>query len=430
MFEWRSLLFGVLASLLAGSLQAAPVQALDRVVAVVNSEVITSGELERRVAVVRGNLLRQGAKLPDEASLRRQVLERTIVDRIQLQKALERGLRVDDETLDETIARIAANSKLPPDQFRKGIEAEGTDWDRFREDVREELLIGQLRDRELANRVMVTDAEVEYFASSAQGGTGGVSYEIIHLLLRVPEGASAAARSVVRGRIEALHKEAASGRDFGELVRAHSEAADRQAGGYLGWRSSEQLPGLYAEAAAGLNEGAVSPVLESNAGYHLIKLVARRGGKAAEPVLQTRARHILVKVTEGASESAAKMQIDRLRERLVHGESFAELARVHGQDGTAIKGGDLGWVLPGDLVPPFEKAMNALAPGTVSAPVRTPFGWHLIEVLERKNSALPQDRQNELVRSQLRQRKMDEASADWLQQLRQEAYVDIRLEQP
>ncbi|WP_374240341.1 peptidylprolyl isomerase [Zoogloea sp.] len=407
---------------------------VDRIVAVVNSDVITRTELRQRVEQVTRQLTRQGTPLPPADVLERQVLERQIIERLQLQLASETSLRVDDVALERAIGRIADNNRLSPADFRKALEKDGISWERFREEVRNEMLLGRVREREVDSRIVVSDAEVaNYLANPDHAAAGQDEFNLAHILFRAPEGASPEQLARLRAKAEEVAARVARGEAFDKLAASYSDAPDALSGGNLGWRSAERLPGLFAEAVASLKPGETTPILRSAAGFHLIKVLGRKGGSQdAMPaqVQQTHARHILIKTSEIVSDADARRRLVDLRERIVQGgASFAELARQHSADISAAKGGDLGWIYPGDTVPEFEQAMDALKPGEVSQPIQSPFGWHLIVVEERRVQDVSDDRKRAAARNALRERKSDEAFQDWLRQLRDRAYVEYRLEE-
>jgi peptidyl-prolyl cis-trans isomerase SurA len=410
--------------------QAAGPLPADRIVAVVNDEVITLQELRMRARQVERQLAQQKTPLPPRELLERQVLERMIVDRAQLQFAREIGLKVDDAQLDAALERIAQSNRLSLAEFRVAIERDGVPWPLFREEIRAEIVMARLREREVDNRVAVSEGEIENYLANPQRKTAPEEFLLSHILLRVPEQASPEQLARLRARADEALGQLKLGADFGQVAASYSDAPDAMTGGSLGWRSPDRLPTLFAESVAMLSPGALTPVLRSPAGFHILKLVQRRGGAAAAAqVQQTHARHILIKPSEILSEDEARRRLLGLRERLVNGADFAELARLHSQDGTAAKGGDLGWVYPGDTVPPFERAMDALKPGEIGEPVLSQFGWHLIQVLERRLADLSEERQRLLARQAIRERKADEAYQEWLRQLRDRAYVELRLEE-
>ncbi len=428
-----ALLFACLVGLAAAQTSSRPASqplAADRIVAVVNDEVITHYELRSRLDSALAQLQRQGTALPPRSVLESQMLERLVMDKVQLQFAREVGLRVDDAQLDQALQRIAANNKLSLPQFRAALEKDGIAFANFREEIRAEMTIARLREREVDSRIFISESEIDNYLAGASGtGNSGEEYQIAHILLRAPESASPEQIQQLRAKTEQVVERLKKGEDFAQLAAAYSDAPDGLHGGDLGWRSLDRLPAMFAEVGGKLQVGQVSPVLRSSNGFHLIKLLGKRGGGAMPAVQQTHARHILIKVNELVSEPDARHKLESLRERIKHGESFAELARLYSQDGSASKGGDLGWIYPGDTVPEFEQAMNRLAPGELSGPVQSPFGFHLIEVLDRRVQDVSSDRQRAAARQTLRDRKRDEAYQDWLRQARDRAYVELRLEE-
>jgi len=423
-------LLALLGPLLAPpALAAEPVEA-DRIVAVVDAEVITRHELDDRLEAAVGQLRKQGTPLPPQDQLERQMLERLIMERIQLQYARDTGLKPDDAQLEQAITRIAANNNMTPAEFRKALEGSGVEFAKFREEIRNEMTIVRLREREVDSKLVISEGEIDNFLANQAASGGDEEYQVAHILLRAPESATPEQLQKLRQRGEQALQRAQGGADFAELSATFSDAPDALQGGSLGWRSRDRLPALYAEAIANLQAGQVSPLLRSSAGFHIIKLLDKRGGNAPASVQQTHARHILVRINEVQSEADARHKLEIVRERIVNGIDFAEQARLYSQDGSAAKGGDLGWLNPGDTVPEFEHAMEALQPGELSQVVKSPFGMHLIQVLERRERDVSAERQRALARQALRERKLDEAYQDWLRQLRDRSYVENRLEEP
>lgn len=426
-----------LAAGLAAATFALPVHAapraveVDRIVAVVNNEVITALQLRARIDQTKRQLGRQGVQLPPDEVLERQLLERLIVEHAQLQIARESSLRVDDATLDRAIERIAANNRLSVEQLRATLDKDGVAWNRFRDEIRTEILLTRLREREVDSRIVVTDAEIDNFIASNPDAFSGQQFEVAHILLRTPEGATPQQVEAVARRAEQVMARLRSGEDFARVAAEVSDAPDGLQGGSLGWRPLDRLPALFADVARRMQPGETSPVLRSAAGLHIVRLVDRRGGggaAVAQKLEQTHARHILVKTSEVLSDADAEARLLGLRERVLNGADFGELAKANSADLSAAKGGDLGWLNPGDTVPEFERAMDALQPGEVSMPVRSPFGWHLIQVAERRVQDVTDERRRAEVRMALRERKAEQAYEDWLRQLRDSTYVDYRLE--
>lgn len=412
---------------------AAP-RPIDRVVAVVNSEAITAGELASRLKTVEQQLREQNIEAPAADVLEKQVLERMIVDRAQLQAAREAGIRIDDAQVDRALASIAQENRMTLAQLRERVERDGTGFARLREEVREELIRRRLREREIDSRVQVSDADIDAFLAAQPKGSGAQSeLHVAQILLAVPEGATAEQIERQRLRGEEVIRQLQRGSDFARLAAAFSDAPEAMSGGSLGWRTAERLPQLFVDAVARLEPGQVAPLVRSPVGFHVVKLLDRRAAESpaasSAPVTQTHARHILIRPNELVTEDEALRRLHDIKRRVEAGSGdFAELARQYSVDGSAGRGGDLGWIYPGDTVPEFERAMNALAPGQISEPVRTPFGVHLIQVLERRTDTASPDRVRQVARQALRERRIDENYQDWLRQLRDRTYVEYKLE--
>ncbi|MDP1526482.1 MAG: peptidylprolyl isomerase [Rhodocyclaceae bacterium] len=404
--------------------------AVDRIIAVVNDEAITRHELRDRMATIERQLRDRGTPLPPRDVLEKQLLERLIVDRVQMQFAKEVGMRIPDNELDVALRRIAENNRLSLAAFRDALERDGIAWRRFREEIREEMTLARLREREVESRIVISDGEIDNYLAHPEQAHQSALVALGHIIIRVPEQADPTRLSALRARAEDALARIKSGTDFGQVAASYSEAPDAMAGGMIEPRPADRLPTLYAEAVAALKPGEVSSILRSPAGFHIVKLIDRRGGDAVGGLIrQTRARHILIKVNELVSSEEARHKLAGLKERLDNGGDFAELARLYSNDLSAAKGGDLGWLYQGDTVPEFERAMDALAVGEYSKPVQSPFGWHLIQVQERKNAEAGDERKRLIARQALRERKSDEAYEDWLRQMRDRAYVEYRLEE-
>jgi peptidyl-prolyl cis-trans isomerase SurA len=407
-------------------------QLVDRIVAVVNKEVITQRDLNERMNIVVGQLRRQNTPLPPQDVLERQVLERMITDRIQVQFAQETGLRVEDAQVDRTVSMIAEQNRLSMPEFRAALEREGVSYMRFRDDIRNEITIGRLREREVDAKIQISESEIDNFLEgSVAGEQKAVQYNLAHILVRVPDNASPDQIAARQRRAQEAEQRLRGGGDFAQVAVSFSDAPDALGGGNMGWRESDRLPEIFVAALAKMKPGDVSEVLRSPAGFHIVKLVDRRGGSIASAMVpQTRVRHILARVNEIVSESEARRKMGVLRQRIVDGASFAEVAKLNSDDpGSAQRGGELGWVMPGDLVPEFERAMNELKIGEISQPVRTQFGVHLIQVEERRTADLPGDRKRLEARKVLRDRRADEAYQEWLRQLRDRTFVEYRLDE-
>jgi peptidyl-prolyl cis-trans isomerase SurA len=405
------------------------VDLLDRIVAIVNKEVITQFELNEHIERVQKELQRRGAGV-DRTEIEHQVLDRLIVEKVQLQHARDTGMRVDDLELDRTVNRVAENNKLSLTEFRQRLESDSVPFDKFREELRNEILLGRLRDREVTSKLTVSEGEIDNLLEEQKEKKEiGTEFNIAHILVRVPEQATPAQLDARRARAEEVIKRLRDGVDFSQVAATYSDAPDALQGGAMGWRTEQRLPELFVSALAKLKPGEVSGVFRSPAGFHIIKLLEERGAGAPLLVEQAHVRHILVRTNDLVSEDEAKRKLIALRERIVNGVNFAELARLNSDDGSASRGGDLGWIYPGDTVPEFERAFAELKIGEVSQPVKTPFGWHLIQVLERRTADMSSDRKRVEARKALLDRKGDEAYQEWLRQLRDRAYVEVRLDE-
>ena len=403
---------------------------VDRIVAVVGREVVTASELAGRRELTEQQLRRQGTPLPERGILERQILERLILDKAQLQLARENGIRVEELQLDRALERIAENNSMTLSAFRQALEKDGVAFEKFRDEVRQQIQLQRLREREVDDRIEVSDSEIDQFLDEAKSSSGARNeYNLIHVLVRLPEQASPEQTDRARQKAEKARAESVSGVDFAKIAAGYSDAPDALQGGNMGWRAEDRLPEIFASAVKSLRPGETSSVLRSPGGFHVVKLIEQRGAEAQAPVVQTHARHILVKTSEITSENDAHRRLADLRERVVTGGAdFAELARLHSADGSATRGGDLDWLYPGDTVPEFERAMSALKPGEVSQPFKSTFGWHLVLVLERRAAGLTEDRRRMQARLALKERKADEAFQEWLRQLRDRTYVEMRLE--
>jgi len=406
---------------------------VDRIVAVVNDEVITQNDLNERVILLTKQLQRQGTQLPPSDVLSRQILERMINDLLQVQLAKETGIKIDDATLDRTIERIAQENNLPMTDFRAALEKDGVKYPRFREDIRSEITLARLREREVEKDIVVTDAEVETeLARAAKEASSDAEFNLAHVLVLVPPQATPDQIEQRRRKALLALSELRRGANFAQVAATYSDAPDALQGGTLGWRPAARLPALFLEVIEKLNPNEVSDILRSPNGFHIVKLLEKRGKAATAAgggVQQTHVRHILLRAREGLSSSEARNRLAQLRERILGGADFGEVAKQQSEDSSASKGGDLGWVAPGDTVQEFERVMNTLRDKEVSQPVQTPFGWHLVQVLERRSDELSEDRKKAAARNAIRQRKADEAFQDWLRQSRDRAFVENRYDE-
>lgn len=415
-----------LAPLAANAAEPVP---LDRIVAVVNNAVITQSQLDKQVDQTLRQLAARNTQAPPRDLLEKRLLERMITQKVLLQAADASNIRIDGDTLDRTMARIAAQNKMDLPAFRDALAKEGVNFDDFRQQVRDEMTISRLREREVDDRIVVTDAEIDNFlANEKQDPAQQAEYHLAHIMLLAPESASPEALQKLKEKAEKALAELKGGADFAEVSAAYSDAQNALQGGDMGWRSAAKLPDLFVDAVKDLKIGDITPILHSPNGYHILKLVDKRGLDTKMIVSQTHARHILIRTNEVVTDQDARNRLMELRDRLVNGGAdFAKLAKQYSNDLSASKGGDLGWLNPGDTVPEFERAMDALPVGGISQPIKSQFGWHLIQVLERRDQDVSQERQRLLARQAIRERKSEEAFDDWVRQARDRAYVEYRL---
>ncbi len=420
----------ILIAATAQAQQAKPnaIVVIDRIIAVVNDEVITERELAARVDFALRQLAQQGTQPPARQILEKQLLERTINDRVQMQYARDTGTRVDNAELDRAMVKIAEQNKMTVAELRTVLAKDNVPYDKFREDIRSEITLSRLREREVAQKIVVTESEIDNFIQTQLTQPGRDEFNVSHILIAVPEKASPEQLQARRERAEQALAQIKGGTDFRQVAAAFSDGPEALQGGLIGWRETSRLPALFLDAVRPLQAGQLTELLRSPNGFHILRLNERRGGAAPIVVQQTRARHILVKTNELVSETEARNRILALKDRLDNKVDFAELARARSEDSSASRGGDLNWLSPGDTVPEFERAMDELKPGEISGPVRSPFGWHLIQVMERRNQDMTQEGQRMNARQTLRERKTDEAYQEWVRQLRDRAYVEQRLE--
>ena len=417
---------------LAGALLCGPataVQDLDRIVAVINDDVIMRSQLAEKISAVTAQMQEQNIPLPPLDILEKQVLDRLIMTKLQIQMAQNTGIRVDDETLNRTIGNIARENELSLNQFREILESDGYGYENFRKEIRDEILISRLQQRQVDNRVIVTDREIDnYLSNQEHQGETDIEFHIAHILIAIPEGAST--RQVTRARetAEKALVELQDGADFASMAATYSDGQQALDGGDLGWRKAGQVPTLFADFISVMEVGGLSDIIKSPSGYHIIKLLDKRSSEQVV-VTQTNARHILVRPDELTTPEDALRRLQQLRMRIEGGDDFAELAKAHSADTmSAAEGGDLGWVNPGDLVPEFENVMDSLQPGATSQPFRSQFGFHIVQVLDRREHDSTEDIKRARAREAIRRRKLEEARGDWLRQMRDEAYVEYRLD--
>lgn len=403
----------------------------DFIVAVVNSEPITNNEVRARLLRFEQQLAQQGAAMPARPELARQVVERLISEKAQLQLARDSGLKVDEVTVDQAEQNVARQNQIDVPELRRRLAADGLALSAFRDDLRNQILLTRLRERELDARVKVSDADIDQFVREQQGSTelSAIELNLAHILVAVPENANPAQVAALQAKAQRVQERARAGEDFTRLARENSEAPGAAAsGGQVGLRTADRYPPLFVQATQALREGGISEVVRSGAGFHVIKVVEKRqGGLPGVNVTQSRARHILLRPGGQLTEGAARERLADLRKRVEAGQAdFAALAREFSQDASARQGGDLGWTNPGMFVAEFEDTLNGLAPGQMSEPIVTRFGVHLIQLLERRQNTLTQREQREIARNLVREKKLDEAYAQWAQDVRGRAYVELR----
>jgi len=404
-------------------------QTLDRIVAVVEDDVILERELNVEAAAIAQKLQSNNVAVPPEYVLRKQVLERMIVDKLQRQLAARSGIQVSDEMLRNSVTDIASRNNMSVDAFKQELTRQGMDYKAFEENLRNEIIINQLRGREISARIKVTDAEVNhYLETQSKAGSNTTQYHLGHILISVPSGASSGEIQKAKQQAERIVSELRNGKDFRETAISYSNDDNALKGGDLGWRSIGQIPTLFTDTVTGMAQGDVSDPIRSPSGFHIIKMLETEGS-AQHIVNKTKVRHILIKTNELVDDAEAQKRLLALKDRIADGDDFATLARAHSDDkGSAINGGSLDWVTPGALVPPFEEAMNKLDVNQISNPVQTQFGWHLIQVLGRESQDDSAQFRKDKVRDEIRKRKIEEETELWLRRLRDEAYVEIELD--
>jgi peptidyl-prolyl cis-trans isomerase SurA len=400
----------------------------DYIVAVVNQELVTNGELQQRIARIREDAARSNAALPPPAELRKKVLDALIDERVQVTNARETGPKIDEAEIDRAVGNVAVQNQLTMAQLRARLQQQGLAYSTFRNNVKDQLLVERVREREVNQRIRVSDAEIDALLEQRRAASGkAIQLDIAQILVSVPDGATPEQVAQRRARAEAALARVKGGEDFAAVAREVSEDANKAQGGAIGLRPADRLPDLFVNAVSSLKPGEVAPtLLKSGAGFHVLKLLARTEG-AAFSVQQTHARHILLRVSSQLSAEAAERRLAGFKRQILAGtKSFEALARENSEDSTAAIGGDLGWTAPGTFVPEFEEAMNGLPINGISDPVISRFGVHLIQVLERREVMLDAKQQREQARNVLREQKFESAYLDWIRDLRGRAYVELR----
>lgn len=407
---------------------SAKVENLDRIVAVVDNDVVMESELDARVDNVHRQLSDRSIALPPANVLKKQVLEQLILENIQLQLGARGGIRIDDWTLTSAIESIAQNNQMTVDEFRKNLEADGLSFAEAREEIRRELIINRVRQRQVAQRIQVSEQEIDNFLSSPEGQTQlQTEFRLGHILIATPDTPSPDQVKASETEANRIYEQIREGTSFQEMAVAHSKGQNALNGGDLGWRKTDQLPSLFAEQALKMNPGEVSKPIRSPSGFHIIKLTETRGG---EKVVQDQVhvRHILIKPNEIRSDLEARMLAKNLYDRIAEGEEFSELAKAYSDDpGSALNGGDMDWISPDILVPEFRTVMNNTPEKVVSEPFRTSFGWHVLEVLGKRKSDISNEVRRNRIREQLSNRKFEEELQVWLREIRDQTYVEIKI---
>lgn len=424
------LLFATILCLFLSPAAHTKTELLDFIVAVVNEDVIVNSRLQREITLVEAKLLQQGIQLPPRADFERQVLDRMVMNLLQLQLAERTGVTVDDSSINETMRKVAAQSGLDIQTFRQQIEAdENYTFSQFRKELSEDMLIGRLRQRQVTSRINVTDNEIDNFlANQVQQGNVQDEYHLYHILLALPEAVSPDELDAKRAKAEEILKQLQTGADFQTIAVQYSNSQTATDGGNLGWRKAGEIPSLFIPALGEMKVGDISPLLQDSNGFHIIKLADKRGTEQFL-VTQTRARHILIKTNELVSDFDAQEKLMRLADEILKADAdFAQLARSYSEDTiSASEGGEIGWKNPGDFPPEFEEVLNELAIDELSQPFKTRFGWHLLQVQERRERDNTEAAQRNKATQQIRNRKVEESLQIWLRQLRDEAYVEYRL---
>ncbi len=419
----KTLLLLIALLLMNGRLLA--LEPLNRIVAVVNDDIIVETQLDNREAMVMKQLQEKQTRLPSREALRKQILERLVLENLQLQLAERSGIRVDDETLNSALRTMATENGMTLAEFRDKLESEGYNYIVFREQLRNEITMTRLRQQMVDSQIKVTDQEVDnMLANIANSGEGNREYRLSHILISVPEAASPEDISKARKRAEKILAKLKAGADFAQTAISESDSQQALEGGDLGWRKADKLPSIFTDTVGKLDKGQISDLIRTPSGFHIIKVSDIRG-EGSHLVTQTRACHILLKPSALLSDKQCITKLEQIRERIENGDSFENLARSYSEDpGSASQGGNLGWVSPGQMVPEFEKAMEKLKPGEVSKPVHSRFGWHLIQVLERRSKDNSAEYLRARAREAIRRRKTDEETEIWLRRLRDESYIE------
>ena len=411
--------------LLSNSPMVFALQNIDSIAVVVDNDVITTQDLSQRINEIKLQIRNQGKALPSDKILRKQVLERMILDNVQMQLAKAQGIQIDDVRLNKILNSIAASNKISIDDMRRQLESEGISFERFREQTRKDIILRQLQQRMVNDRIKVSDQEIDYFLKQQEGTNSNEQYHLAHILIGTPEAAAPADIQKALNKAEDILLQLKNGADFRQMALKYSEGRQALQGGDLGWRKASELPYLFVRAIAHLNTGEISAPLRSAGGFHILKLLDKKSQKHL--VEQTHARHILIKSDAITSDEAARKKLTDIKKRLDQGEDFAKLAAEFSQDpGSKNNGGDLGWASKGNFVPRFEQVMDSLKEGQISEPFRSQFGWHILQVLKRRQQDETQKIKRANARKAISKRKADEALQLWLRRIRSEVYVEYK----
>jgi len=409
--------------------QVAPI---DEIVIVINEDVITRYELDKRIQVAVAQLKKQNIALPAQATLEKQVSERMITEMLQTQFAKETGIRIDDSQLERALQRIAQANKLSSvEELRARVEQDGMPFEQFREDIRSEIALTRLREREVDSKIVIAESEVDSFvAQQDRQENAKLELHFAHIFVGIPERANAEAIRASQQRANEAQEKLLGGAQFAQIAAGYSDAKDALNGGDLGWRPADRIPPMFLDELKKLKPGGVTPVLRSPNGFHLLKLLEKRSRNDTVVITQSHARHILIKTSELTPEREARAKIEEVKRALDNGSDFAEQAKLNSEDNSASRGGDLGWMSPGDTVPEFDQVLNTAQVGQIVGPIQTQFGFHLIQVLERRNQDVSVEQKRMQARQAIRAQKSDENWQDWLRQQRDRAYIEYRIEQP
>jgi peptidyl-prolyl cis-trans isomerase SurA len=413
---------------LVAQANTSPVE-IDRIVAVVNNDIITQTELDRELNTIKLQLRQQNISMPPDETLRKQVLERLVINQIQLQLADANGIRVDDETLNNTLSNIAAQNNLSLSGFRDALQKEGLDFAQFRENIRKEIIMRRVSQRNVDSRITITDQEIDNFIANQKiQGNAEDEYRLGHILIGLPETAGPDEIQKTKQKAQDILEKLRNGADFSQTAVSVSEGQQALEGGDLGWRKVGELPSLFADIVPSMKIGEISDIIRSSNGFHIIRLIDYRGAKP-HVVTETEARHILIKTDQLTSDDDAKALLSSIKQQIINGADFSKLAIKYSNDkASAANGGDLGWVPPGKMTPDFEQVMDTLKPGEISDPFKTRFGWHIVQVIDRKEVDDTEDYTRSRIRELLFQRKVEEEQMNWLRRIRDEAYVEYRLD--